>query len=140
MNNKPMKKKLHENFNVYCPNVDINVSARDRTRYMENYFWHQLESAEECLDPSEVPTINTAAMESQDMDFADWERLQSKIFPNFPQLPPHWIRLVSKSRGGVYYYNMETKISSQEAPGSKILGYVPKYKTVLGEALKRQKV
>mmetsp|Transcript_72807 Transcript_72807/g.210789 ORF Transcript_72807/g.210789 Transcript_72807/m.210789 type:complete len:86 (+) Transcript_72807:1289-1546(+) len=46
----------------------------------------------------------------------EWQELQDEMFPGMPPLLPGWIRIRSKSKGLVYYYNMETGASSAKEP------------------------
>merc|ERR1712062_366452 len=46
----------------------------------------------------------------------DWAAQQKRLFPGFSKLPPGWIRMRSKSKGLVYYYNTETGESSPTEP------------------------
>lgn len=46
---------------------------------------------------------------------AEWEKEQEK-YSHLPKLPPHWIRVTSRSSGDVYFYNKRTKESTFEMP------------------------
>jgi len=46
----------------------------------------------------------------------EWAALQDRLFPGMPALKPGWIRIRSKSKGLVYYYNMDSGESSAAEP------------------------
>merc|ERR1712107_770996 len=53
----------------------------------------------------------------QDPDTVEeWIALQDAIFGSLPPLPKGWIRIRSKSRGLVYFYNTKTGESTPEMP------------------------
>jgi len=50
---------------------------------------------------------------------AEWEKEQEK-YAHLPKLPPHWLRVTSRSSGDVYFYNKRTKESTFEMPDAPL--------------------
>ncbi|CAK9112514.1 unnamed protein product [Durusdinium trenchii] len=46
----------------------------------------------------------------------EWAGAQERLFGHLPALPPKWIRIVGKSTGKVFFYNMITGESTSSAP------------------------
>ncbi|CAK9022761.1 Hypothetical protein SCF082_LOCUS15935 [Durusdinium trenchii] len=52
----------------------------------------------------------------QDKTVRQWEALQSSEFAHLPRLPAPWLRVRSRSDGGIYFYNKETRKASFVEP------------------------
>jgi len=58
----------------------------------------------------------TGAMKREPDTPEEWAKQQDTIFAGQPELRPGWIRIRSKSKGLVYYYNMKTGESRTDEP------------------------
>jgi len=47
---------------------------------------------------------------------AEWTSAQERLFGHYPKLPPDWIRMKSKSKGLLYFYNTVSGESSKHQP------------------------
>lgn len=90
---------------------DQEMKAAEKEAKMEAEVQRLAEEDEEeaVIDPSAEVPADPDTLEG-------WITLQHRLFPGLPKLKPGWIRMRSKSRGLVYYYNVQTGESTSTEP------------------------
>eukprot|EP00929_Paragymnodinium_shiwhaense_P100749 TRINITY_DN632_c4_g1_i1.p1 TRINITY_DN632_c4_g1~~TRINITY_DN632_c4_g1_i1.p1 ORF type:complete len:585 (+),score=144.82 TRINITY_DN632_c4_g1_i1:135-1889(+) len=72
--------------------------------------------------PEDAPSVAPQAKpeapvpEKMPTTMEEWKAAQSRLFGHLPKLPEGWIRMKSKSKGLLYFYNWQTGESSKDAP------------------------
>jgi len=56
---------------------------------------------------------------SNPKSLTDWIKQQDKIFGHLRKLPANWIRICSRSKGTVYFYNTESGESARSEPAAE---------------------
>jgi len=118
---------LSKNLTIYFEDAKVNVAKIHTDTAVLNMMNSKVISAEYQLDPYQMPSVNKEYLQVNGFpkDCDGWVQIQERVFPQFPELPPNWVRVVSKSHGGTYYYNTKTFVSTTELPGSRIFGELP---------------
>ena len=82
-------------------------SRSDSSIYFQNF-----ETGESTFEePTCVPEPTTTA---------EWREAQDRLFGHLAPLPYPWIRVKSKTRGSIYFFNTDTGVSTIREPSDTI--------------------
>jgi len=120
---------LTQNLPLYFEDAIVDVDDINKSTAVLNMLESKLNAAYHELNPYQTPEVEKSYLLTNGYPKTcdEWVKIQSLVFKNFPELPPNWIRIVSKSHGGTYYYNTSTFVSTTELPGSKVFGEQPQH-------------
>merc|ERR1712032_870246 len=78
--------------------------------------WGDGEKQKKEPKPKEPKVLKATAPVKEPTTPEEWAAQQSRLFPNYPKLKKGWIRIRSKTKGLVYYYNTRNGESTPVEP------------------------